>query len=139
MASHRSKPKPKPTVHRRSSKMTAKLKLQPSQLAVAFRHLQPGWKHYLDYVDSAAREGDKDMARFLNAYHSLTRHEQNAIMPEQLCELAGIQTEVLFGAVCAQLWRNSRMEANLITAVNFPKVIERTAKTALTKAGVKDR
>lgn len=122
-----------------SSNLTRKLKLQPSQLAVAFRHIRPTWKHYLDYVESAAREGDKEMEKVLSTYHGLTRREQATVMPEQLCELAGVKTEVLFGAVCTQLWSASKMEANLITAVNFPRVIERTAKSALTKGGIRDR
>jgi hypothetical protein len=106
---------------------------------VAFRHIKPTWKHYLDYVESAAREGDKEMTKFLSAYYGLTRREQSVIMPEQVCELAGVKSEVLFGAVCTQLWSAAKMEANLITAVNFPRVIERTAKSALSKGGVKDR
>jgi hypothetical protein len=121
------------------SNLTRKLKLQPSQLAVAFRHIKPTWKHYLDYVERAAKEGDKEMTRFMGAYYGLTRREQATIMPEQVCELSGVKTEVLFGAVAAQLWCSAKMEANLITAINFPRVIERTAKNALQKGGVKDR
>ncbi len=122
-----------------SSNLTRKLKLQPSQLAVAFRHIHPTWKHYLDYVEAAAREGDAEMQKLMGAYVGLTRREQATIMPEQLCELAGVKPDVLFGAVCQQLWAASRMEANLITAISFPRVIERTAKSAMTKGGVKDR
>ncbi len=127
------------TKARHSSRLTDKLHLQPSPLSVAFRHIRPSWRHYIDYAKTAAKEGDPDMQKVVATLGGLSLREQATIMPEQLCELAGIQTEVLFGSVCTQLWRSSRMEANVITAINYPKVIERTAKSALTKTGVKDR
>lgn len=115
------------------------LKLNQSQLAVAFRHIRPTWKHYLDYVEFAAKEGDKELAKFIQAYYGLTRREQVSILPEQICELSGVKTEVLFAGVCGQLWKQSRMECNIITAVHMPKVVEKTMKRAATNQGIKDR
>lgn len=106
---------------------------------MAFRHIKPSWKHYLEYVKLAAQDGDTDMLKVMGSYGGLTRHEQNTIMPEQLCGLSGVPVEALFGAVCTQLWRSSRMEANIITAAAYPRVIERTAKNAAAKGGIRDR
>ena len=119
--------------------MTKRLKMQPTQMAVAFRHIKPSWRHYIDYVEQAAREKDKEMALVYQAFCGLSARERESIMPEQLCELAGVKPSVLFASVCGMLWQNGHQEANLITAIAYPKVMERTAKNAITKAGENDR
>lgn len=105
----------------------------------AFRHIKPSWRHYLDHVETAAKDGDGEMQKYMSAFYGLTRREQTTVTPEQLCELASVKTEVLFAAVCGQLWRNANIEANMITAINHPRVVEKTAKSALGKDGFKDR
>jgi len=122
-----------------AGKLTKSLHLKDSQMAVAFRHLKPSWRHYIDYCETAAKNGDPDADKLLRAYYKLTRREQVNHMPEQLCDLAGVKPEELFGIVATELWRTARMEANLIVAAAYPKVIERTAKLAETKNGFKDR
>lgn len=133
---------PKPKITNKSSRkpsLSKSLKLNQSQLAVAFRHIRPSWKHYLDYVEMAVKEGDKELAKFFQAYCGLTRREQVSILPEQICELSGVKTEILFAGVCGQLWKQSKMECNIITAVHMPKVVEKTMKRAATNQGIKDR
>lgn len=122
-----------------SSKMLKAMKVQKSRLAVAFRHIKPSWRNYIDYVEQAVRNGDKELGPFMAAWAGITNRERSTITPEQLCDLSHVSEAVLFGAVCSQLWSNGHQEANIITAIAYPKVIERTAKNAVTSKGGHDR
>lgn len=115
------------------------MKLPPSPLAVAFRHIKPGWRRYLDFVELAARAGHLEMQRVMDAYASLPKREQAKVLPEQLCDMAGVKPETLFGAVCEQLWAQSRMECNVLAAIHMPRIMETTMKQAATPKGTKDR
>lgn len=130
----------KPTVLKRQSRPTpppkvskAKVKIPPSPLSVAFRHLKPSWRAYIELVETAAREGDKEMQKIISAYFALSRREQQAITPEQLCDLANVKTRDLFSAVAGTLWENSSREATMITYVEHPKVIKAIATAAKAK------
>lgn len=114
-------------------------KLPPSPMAVDFRHLKPTWRAYLDYVAMAARDGDKDMGKYLASYAKLSPKEQGVHTPEQLCDLSGVKPSDLFGTVAGQVWASSQREATMLIAINHPRIIEKTAKYALTPRGVKDR
>lgn len=121
-------------------KSTAKIKLPPSAMAVAFRHLKPTWRSYVDLVEAAAREGDKEMAKVYRTWVDLPPREKQTISPEMLCDLCSVKPSVLIGAVTAQLWAQNSQEASMITAIYHPRVIERTAKQALNgKNGFGDR
>lgn len=113
--------------------------LPPSPMAVDFRHLKPTWRAYIDYVSMAARDGDKDMARYLASFAQLSSKEQLTHTPETLCDLSGVKPADLFGSVCGQVWASSQREASMLIAINHPRIIEKTAKFAQTAKGVKDR
>lgn len=135
----KSKPSLKPKKATPVAAKPKRPKLPPSPMSVAFRHIHPHWRYYMIYVEMAAKEGDEDMRKLLSSFMGLPPREQNSIMPESLCELAGIKPSVLFSAVCGKLWELGQAEANLITAVNYPVVIAKTAQLAGQKNGVKDR
>lgn len=128
--------KTKPKAKRKPSRLPT---LPPSPMAADFRHLKPSWRSYVDYVAIAARDGDKDMARYLACLSALSQKEQDAHTPETICDLANVKPADLFGAVSGQVWSASRREATMLIAVNHPRIIERTAKSALTPKGIKDR
>lgn len=116
-----------------------KLKLPPSSLASQFRHLKPNWRAYIEYAMLAAKDGDKDMEQYVATYQVLSKKELLTHTPEAVCELANIKPSELFGSVCRKLWECSSNEASMITAINHPIIIEKTAKYAAQKQGVKDR
>lgn len=121
------------------AKRPAKPKVSPSFLSVCFRHLKPNWKSYILYADLAAKEGDKEMQRVMQAYNGLSRREQNQIIPEALCDLAGVKPRDLFAAVQTQLFDIGAQEAAVIVAVNQPRIVEKSAQLARTKAGFRER
>lgn len=129
---------PKPA-KKKSKKKSNLPKLPPSPMAVDFRHLKPTWRSYLDYVALAARDGDKDMAKYLVSYNQLSQREQLVHTPETLCDLSGVKPSDLFGSVCGQVWASSQREASMLIAINHPRIIEKTAKFAQQAKGVKDR
>lgn len=106
---------------------------------VAFRHIRPTWKNYIEYVDLAARNGDEDMGRYVKCWLALTAKERNAHAPEQICELAKVTPDELVGAVCSAIWRAKSAEGSLVSAIAHPKILERTARAADKTAGYKDR
>lgn len=133
-------PSPAPVKKKKPVKRKSGLpKLPPSPMAVDFRHLKPSWRSYIDYVSLAARDGDKDMGKYLASYAQLSKKEQLTHTPETLCDLSGVKPADLFGSVCGQVWASSQREASMLIAINHPRVIEKTAKFALQAKGVKDR
>lgn len=133
-------PSPKPVKPKKKVASRKVLpKLPPSPMAVDFRHLKPTWRAYIDYVALAARDGDKDMGKYLASYAQLSPKEQAIHTPETLCDLSGVKPADLFGSVCGQVWASSQREASMLIAINHPRIIEKTAKFALSPKGVKDR
>ena len=59
-------------------------------IAVAFRHIRPFWRNYIQYVDLAARGGDDRAKKYLAVWNQITARERRHHFPEQLCEMAGI-------------------------------------------------
>src|ERR1035437_4361329 len=62
-------------------------------IAVAFRHIRPFWRNYIQYVDLAARGGDDRAKKYLAVWNGVTQHERRHHFPEQLCEMAGIMPD----------------------------------------------
>lgn len=79
------------------------------------------------------------MAKYLASYAQLSQKEQGTHTPETLCDLSGVKPADLFGSVCGQVWASSQREASMLIAINHPRIIEKTAKFALSPKGVKDR
>lgn len=126
---------PAPPVRRRTSKTLG----AGTPLAIIFRKLHGGFRSYIEYVDLCARNGDKDMARYVAAYQALTPRDRNAHVPEQLCELVNIKPSDLVGKVCAVIWESKAAETSLISAIALPEVLDKTAQQAKTAKGYKDR
>lgn len=101
-----------------------------STLALAFRHINQGWRHYMEYVDFAARNGDAGMQRYRDCYISLRTLDRYNHWPEQLCELAGVTPGELIGAVCRALWESKAAESSMISAIAQPLVLAQTARLA---------
>lgn len=108
-------------------------------LTIAFRHIKPSWRNYIEYVDMAARNGDEDMARYVKVWLGLTPKDRRNHAPEQLCELSNVKPDELIGAVCSAIWRAKSAEGSLVSAMAHPAILERTAKAAAKAAGYKDR
>lgn len=82
------------------------------------------------YVGYAAAAGDEDMIKIRDAYNHLPPRERNAMMPETLCDLAGVQTADLIAAVAKQVWLHKHPESSITVAMEQPLVIESTAEFA---------
>lgn len=116
------KPAPRPVKTKQKA-----VKPPLSHMAVAFRHIKPNWRNYINYL---RRSDDEDIIELLDVFDALPKKDQCTIMPEQLCDLAKIKPSQLFGAVSGALYEFGENEARLITAVNFAPVVERVAKVA---------
>lgn len=115
-------------------------KRQPSPLATVFRDIKPSWRDYIVYVDYAANEGDEDMQKVMTCFMALPKKEKREVMPERLCELAGVKPSELVGAVCAQIWAHNQAESAMAAAIAHPEVVRQTAKAARNvKWGGRDR
>lgn len=129
-----SKPKAKakaPTIRR--SNVT-------SPLALTFKDLEPNWRAYIAYVDYAANDGNEDMKRIIDSFKGLTKREKELVMPERLCDLAGVRPSELVAAVCGQVWAHQSGESAMAAAILHPKIVRKTAKAAENiKWGGKDR
>lgn len=103
--------------------------MQPehSPLSAAFRHIKPHWRHYLDYVSISAKAGDEDMAKIIATLNALPKKERQTIMPEKLCDLAGVQAADLFSAVASTLWQAKSTESLISMAMEHPNMIQATA------------
>ena len=102
-------------------------------MITAFRWIRPHWWNYLDFVGTAARNGDKDMDKILKARDALTERERRAVTPERLCELAGVRDDDLVARVCGEIWRLKRAEGSIVTAMAYPKILDTVSRNA-TKA-----
>lgn len=110
-----------------------------SPLSASFRHIQPSWRSYIEYVDLAARNGDTTMQRYRDCYAALTPKDRMHAWPEQVCELADVTPGELIGAVCRALWESRSAESSMVSAIAHPEVLARTAKLARTKDNYRDR
>lgn len=108
-------------------------KLSPSvtfghtPLSSAFRYIKPTWRHYIQYVDAAARSGDGEMKKYVQVWNSLSAREKQTHFPEQLCELSGVLSYALVAAVTAQVWLGSSAESSMALAFANPTMIHATA------------
>ena len=93
-------------------------------IAVAFRHIRPFWRNYIQYVDLAARGGDDRAKKYLAVWNGVTQHERRHHFPEQLCEMAGIMPHELVEMVCGQLFLMETAEASMVTAFAKKEVIQ---------------
>jgi hypothetical protein len=129
---------PKPLTPR-ASKSTPRPLATASPLSAAFRHIRPNWRHYAQYVDLAARNGDQAMARYRDCYLALTHIDRLQHWPEQLCDLANVTPGELIGAVCRALWESKAAESSMVSAMAQPEVLATTAKLALEADHHRDR
>lgn len=134
---HNARPaKPKAST---GSKMAAKLKMVHTPVSHAFRHIEPHWRNYIDYVKAAAEAGDDDMKKFMESYNALPPRERNTVMPDTVCDLSGVAASEVVGAVAKQLWNMKSSESVITASMNHPKVMEHTARNAGHILGHKDR
>ena len=106
---------------------------------IAFRHIKPHWQNYIEYVDLAARNGDKEMDRYVKVWQGLTAKDRKAATPEQLCEMAQVKPSELVGAVCQAIWDAKSAEGSMVSAIAHPEVLKRTAASAQKACGGRDR
>jgi len=110
-----------------------------SLLSVAFRHIKPDWRRYIQFVDLAARKGDLAMARFRDCYQSLDRFEKVNAWPEQICDLANVTPGELVGAVCRQIWESSAAESSMVSSIAHPELLLATIRFAMKEENFRDR
>lgn len=79
------------------------------------------------------------MAKFIDTYDSLSKKEQRAKYPEELCDLAGVKSEDLFGAVCTEMWRCRSSEYSMMLAMRQPDVLHSTVMHTKQPENYKDR
>lgn len=107
--------------------MASALKMPETPVAVAFRHIEPTWRNYIFYVKLAVDNGDQQMVKFLNVYSQLPPRERASIMPEQICDMAGVTIRELVGAVSVEVWSHHSTETVITASVNHPKMMVATA------------
>jgi hypothetical protein len=107
--------------------MVSAMKMPETPVAVAFRKIEPTWRNYVYYVERAADNGDENMKKFLAVYKALPAKEKLSIMPEQICDMAGIQVRELIGPVSVEIWSHHQTESVITASINHPKMIEATA------------
>ena len=125
-------------VGKRKTTLTARI-FDDTPLVIAFRHIKPHWQNYIEYVDLAARNGDKDMEKYVKVWQGLTAKDRKAATPEQLCEMAQIKPGELVGAVCQAIWDAKSAEGSMVSAIAHPEVLKRTAASAQKAGGGRDR
>lgn len=104
-------------------------------VSAAFRSIQPHWRNYLEYVRLAAKNGDEDMNKVVDVFNALPKKEQRSIMPEKLCDLAGVQPHELISSVCGEIWRTKSNESSMVAAIAHPQVMDKIAEYAQTPFG----
>lgn len=109
------------------------LNIERSPMATAFRHIPGGWREYMKYARMSANDGDEDMVAFVKSFDALSKKEQKTIMPEQVCDMAGVQTHKVMGQVTAFLWISNQNEGMQIAAIAHPRVVESTTYLASLK------
>jgi hypothetical protein len=110
-----------------------------SPLSMAFRHIKPGWRNYIEYVDLAARKGDTAMIRYRACYEALAPRDKIHSWPEQLCELADVSPGELVGAVCRAIWEAKAAESSMVSSIAHPEVLMETARLAKKPDNYRDR
>lgn len=100
-------------------------------LSSAFRFIKPTWRNYIMYVDAEARTGNEDANRFHEAWKSLTTFERVTWFPEQLCTLANVKPEVLFGWVSKHALFSNTAESSMALSFLRTNVVEATAGYAI--------
>ena len=110
-----------------------------SPLSVAFSHIRPSWRSYIQYVDLAARRGDSAMARFRDCYAGLSKRDQNGAWPEQLCDMANVTPGELVGAVCRQIWESKAAESSMVSSIAHPELLLDTIRFARREENYRDR
>lgn len=110
-----------------------------SLLSVAFRRIRPNWRAYILYADLAARQGDEAMKRFIGVYESLEKKERDGAWPEQLCDMANVQPDELFGTVCRQMWASKAVESSMMCSVEHPEVLAAMIRFAKKEGHYQDR
>jgi hypothetical protein len=111
--------------------MLKRLKVAETPLSNAFRHIEPTWRNYIYYVSRAAQAGDEDMTKVIASYEALPTKERNTVMPEKLCDLAGVDAGDMIAAVSREVWRHKQPESVITASMKHPKVIEATANFAI--------
>lgn len=110
-----------------------------SPLSVAFRHIRPGWRSYIQYVDLAARQGDSNMERFRDCWQSLTPADRQNAWPEQICDMASVTPGELVGAVCKQIWEAKAAESSMVSSIAHPEMLMSTLRFAKREENFRDR
>jgi hypothetical protein len=106
---------------------------------VAFRHVKPGWRNYIQYVDLAARRGDSAMQRFRACYETLGPRDKANAWPEQVCDLANVTPAELVGAVCRAIWESKAAESSMVSSIAHPELLLDTIKFARREKNYHDR
>lgn len=96
-------------------------------LSLAFRHIVPSWRHYIGYVRQAVQAGDEKMERFLKVFDRLPKGERRSIMPEDVCDLAGILQADLISAVSRWYWQIAQCESVIFASSQHAKMLQATA------------
>ena len=86
-----------------------------------------------------AMESEPRLIKFLYAYDTANFDDQRNFRLEDLCTLAEISPDEFLAAIIPALWRRNVDIGKLIAAINHPKIVEATIKTAQTPHGVQDR
>jgi hypothetical protein len=133
------KPLPPPPVEVAEPKFPKLARARRSPLSVAFRHITPDWRRYIQYVDLAARKGDEAMARFRDCYEALTPIDKLHCWPEQICDLARVTPGELVGAVCRAIWENKAAESSMVSSIAHPELLLHTIKFAKKEENYRDR
>lgn len=130
---------PPPPVNLGKTKQPKLARFSRSPLSVAFRHIKPDWRRYIQFVDLAARKGDAAMARFLECYEGLDKLDKVQVWPEQLCELANVSPGELVGAVCRHIWESMAAESSMVSSIAHPQLLLDTIKFARKEENYRDR
>lgn len=129
---------PPPPIHVAKAKPSTALALR-SPLSVAFSHIRPNWRCYIQYVDLAARKGNTTMQRFLDVYNTLTKQDRASAWPEQVCDLANVTPDELVGAVCQNIWSSKAAESSMVSAIAHPELLMKTIEFARKEENFRDR
>lgn len=106
---------------------------------MAFRHIKPDWRRYIQYVDLAARKGDAAMIRFRDCYEALDPVNKPRAWPEQICELANVAPGELVGTVCRHIWESKAAESSMVSSIAHPELLLDTIKFARKEENFRDR
>ena len=100
-------------------------------LAAAFRFIKPSWRNYVQYVDLEARSGNLDARRYLDTLLALPLSERRSHYPEQICELANVQTDQLVRWVTGNAWLERDVDRAMCLSFLAVPVLEKVAEFAM--------